>query len=237
MKKMKKRTGFTLIELLVVVAIIAVLISLLLPALGMARKSAKSIACGANLKQIGMAFQYYGNDYNNYIPPGWGDAQDSGEDSVYQRGTGWFLQLGKYLDYDHVDAYYNANSDSLRFNPFACPEVPDFTFGSCYAMPWWLSTTWVQQGKKEYCRIDSLESPSMTIALLDFYPHICIADWWLSSLGGVMTDLETRRLLRHGSTDNFLMLDGHVESLTEGRECLAPYKAFYNYRTYMRLIK
>jgi len=60
--------AFTLIELLVVIAIIAVLAALLLPALEQARESAKRALCMANLRQMGMQVQMYGNDNNDQAP-------------------------------------------------------------------------------------------------------------------------------------------------------------------------
>ncbi len=83
-----RRHGFTLVELLVVIGIIALLISILLPALSKARRQANTTACLSNLRQMELAFQMYLQD-NHYIAPTMGNGGTT--------GSYWMVGLGPYL--------------------------------------------------------------------------------------------------------------------------------------------
>ena len=63
--------GFTLVELLVVIGIIALLISILLPTLNKAREAARTAQCLSNIRQLGMAFQMYANEFKDVVPLGY----------------------------------------------------------------------------------------------------------------------------------------------------------------------
>jgi prepilin-type processing-associated H-X9-DG protein/prepilin-type N-terminal cleavage/methylation domain-containing protein len=64
----KNKKAFTLVELLVVIGVVALLISILLPALNKARRAANSVACGSNMRQVGQALFIYANDHQGRLP-------------------------------------------------------------------------------------------------------------------------------------------------------------------------
>ena len=97
-----KRRGFTLIELLVVIAIIAILASILFPVFARARENARRSSCQSNLKQIGLGFAQYTQDFDEYYPL---------FNTVTENGTGWAVALQPYLKSTQI---YQCPSESTK---------------------------------------------------------------------------------------------------------------------------
>ena len=100
----QSRRNFTLIELLVVIAIIAILASLLLPALKQAQTKARSVHCISNLKQMGTATSMYLSDHDGYFWSAWDGAK------------GWYFDRNKSFN----DIYLKADLDQ-KGNLLDCP--------------------------------------------------------------------------------------------------------------------
>ena len=110
------RDGFTLLELLVVIGVIAVLASLLLPALSKAKQSAHSVTCKNNLRQWAVSFQLHTDDFQFYPPYG---LSESGKNEDYKT---WKQRLAIYMQnkfYTYADA---VNSGGTRLKGIdICP--------------------------------------------------------------------------------------------------------------------
>lgn len=115
-----QRRGFTLIELLVVIAVIAVLMGILMPALTRARKQAWGVLCRSNLKQIGLAAEFYAETYDRFVPRG-----------LYAAGQGiapWFELFMPFLNEKAQDGDYR------NVKMYRCPAYPDKQQTVCYVI-------------------------------------------------------------------------------------------------------
>jgi len=117
--------GFTLVELLVVIGIVAILVAILLPALGRARANARLVACQANLRSIGQALNIYVTSVSRGLLP-WGYWDGGGNDG--RKATHWDLVLMQALNSRYGSTWNEANAsggDMARLKDmFRCPDAP-----------------------------------------------------------------------------------------------------------------
>jgi prepilin-type N-terminal cleavage/methylation domain-containing protein len=138
--KPNRKNCFTLIELLVVVAIIAVLVAILLPAIQKAKSQAREILCQSNMKQIYLMIHQYTLDNNDFLPPAYNLTSDPG--SYWDWRLKWYGIL--FTTYVQKVDHWNANfGGGTAWNVLYCPEtylertmIPDAFSTAGYMYSW-----------------------------------------------------------------------------------------------------
>lgn len=139
--ELKTRRGFTLVELVVVIAIIAVLIGLLLPAVQKVREAASRIKCANNLKQLGLAVHNY-HDSHGTFPPAYVNKGAYGK-TGFSFTHGWAPFILPFVEQQTLYTHYrwdfplytpeNQPVVATLLRPFQCPSTPErdryMTFG------------------------------------------------------------------------------------------------------------